>query len=181
MSEKHPVLIRGTNAREVRYIFGGKSFQNVQRRIHAYVVKEGVEENKVNLGLPVNDKNTFNYIRNQALPWAAWLNRDGRYIGRDISSEDESGGYLIYFNSNALDYYVEQDKFDKREVLSAVKLWLPGLSHFDIDKIVPLLPCGFKNIESVVGRKISEPLFSDRDELLATLFSLDFMGEAFSF
>ena len=178
---EYPVLIRGTNSCEVEYIFGREDFSDIQKRIHAYVVNEGFDRESVDLGVPLNPKNNFEYVRSEALPWAAWLNRNGKYVGEGVENEDTSGGYLVYFNKNALDYYVGQDKFDKPEVLSAVKLWLGGLSHFDVFKVVPLLPAGIKVLKDRVGDKLEEPVFNNRGDLMNALFSVDGMKECFCF
>ncbi len=178
---KYPALIRGTNSKEIEFIFGDKGFKNVQKRIHAYVVCEGFEDAGVDLGLPLNPKNTFEYVEREALSWAAWLDRNGRYSDTRVKSEDKTGGYLVYFNKGALDYYVGQDDFDKKEVLSAVKLWLGGLSHFDVDRVIPLLFDGYEILEDRVGEKLGEPLFESRGKMLDALFDCDGMKNCFGF
>lgn len=133
------------------------------------------------MGVRVNPKNVFDYVKKEALPWAAWLDRDGKYVGEDLKSEDDKGRYLVYFNKNVLEYYGGQDEFDKKEVLSAVKLWLGGISYFDVDRVVPLLFDGIGALDGIVGDKLDEPLFGSRDEMRELLFSSDFMVDAFNF
>lgn len=148
--EDFPVLIRGTNLNEILHIFKKERFPYSQKLIHAYVVKEGFLERGIFCDVPINPKNNFTYVRNAALPWAAWLDRNERYItGMDakLFSEDETGGYLIYFNERALDSIVCQDLFDIPEVLSAVVLDFKKMGSNCVKEITPLLREGGKCIK----------------------------------
>jgi len=183
-SNNFPVLVRGTNLNEVLYIFEKKNFPYFQNLIHAYTVKEGFLENSIFTNIPINPKNSFNYVRNSALPWAALLYRNERYIkGRDskLFSKDSSGGYLIYFNKKALDFVVCQDRFDVPEVLSAVILNLKETRGDCVQEVVPLLPNGLNMLNGYHIDRVGSPLFESEDVLHEFLFEEMCSKNPFSF